>query len=170
MPNWMGVIQYVDKYRGSIEEIPKNVETKAKFDTSEAERHLTVYKAKLAALGMAGGGIAGYMSGGVIGHDGFMQPLLSASSGLITPSFDNGGILSILHKNEVVLNSKQTRNLAELIFGLANTPQNIEGTGTGGQPINITNNIELDGEVIYQKTSKYLYDNQRSKQIGMGMR
>lgn len=116
------------------------------------------------------GGVIGYASGGIIGHEGFIQPLLKASAGMITPSYDNGGILTMLHKNEVVLNSKQTRNLAELIFGLANTPQNIEGTGTGGQPINITNNIELDGEVIYQKTSKYLYDNQRSKQIGMGMR
>lgn len=70
-------------------------------------------------------------SGGVIGFP-------SASAGMITPSADNGGLLTMLHKNEVVLNAGQTQNLAKLIFGLANTKTNIPDIGTGsGAVVNI---------------------------------
>jgi len=127
---------------------------KVTLDTSEADKALSdlqtklnsmnfaVYKAKLNALdsGFASGGIVGYANGGVI----------SASAGMITPSFDNGGILTMLHKNEVVLNSKQTRNLAELIFGLANTKHNISGSGINNT-YNITSPKPLsEGEIKRQ--------------------
>jgi len=83
-------------------------------------------------MGWASGGIIGYSDGGVV------NPILSASAGMITPSYDNGGILSLLHKNEVVLNSGQQRNLAEFIFGLANRKNDVSA-----QP-GITQNITIN--------------------------
>ena len=94
----------------------------------------------------------------------------SASAGMITPSFDNGGILAMLHKNEVVLNSGQTKNLAELIFGLANKKTDIAETPEyqSNQPIEIRNIIELDGSVLYDKVSEGLSDLTQIQSRGMG--
>ena len=94
----------------------------------------------------------------------------SASVGMITPSFDNGGILAMLHKNEVVLNSGQTKNLAELIFGLANRKTDIAETPEyqSNQPIEIRNIIELDGSVLYDKVSEGLSDLTQIQSRGMG--
>ena len=113
----------------------------------------------------AKGGLVGFSDGGII------NKVLSASAGMITPSYDNGGILSLLHKNEVVLNAGQTKNLAELIFGLANTRfSGSQEYGDAGAPITINNVIELDGSIIYEKTEEHLYRSQRLKQIGAGIR
>lgn len=122
----------------------------------------------------AGGGIVGYANGGIMpkaAEGGIINKVLSASAGMITPSYDNGGILSLLHKNEVVLNAGQTKNLAELIFGLANTRfSGSQEYGDAGAPITINNVIELDGSIIYEKTEEHLYRSQRLKQIGAGIR
>ncbi len=124
-----------------------------------------IYRLQRLDAGMASGGIIGYSGGGVV------NPILSASAGMITPSYDNGGILSLLHKNEVVLNAGQTKNLAELIFGLANTRfSGSQEYGDAGAPITINNVIELDGSIIYEKTEEHLYRSQRLKQIGAGIR
>jgi phage-related minor tail protein len=111
----------------------KNVTVSIGLDTSGFYAKLSqAQKDFYDAKGWSGGGvIASLAKGGIIGN------IKSASAGMITPSYDNGGILSMLHKNEVVLNAGQTQNLAKLIFGLANTKTNV-GTGTGsGATVNI---------------------------------
>ena len=122
----------------------------------------------------AGGGIVGYANGGIMpkaAGGGIINKVLSASSGMITPSYDNGGILTMLHKNEVVLNTKQTRNLAELIFGLANTRfTGNQEYGNPGTPIIIKNVIELDGNIIYEKTDDYILGKTKDSLIGQGIR
>ncbi len=161
----------MNEYIKLIANIPTSIQTKV-----EARANIIWSSSKGAMDGgiitpngvvqkFANGGIAGYKKGGII------DKVLSASSGMITPSYDNGGILSLLHKNEVVLNSKQTRNLAELIFGLANTRfAASQEYGNTGQPLIIKNVIELDGSIIYEKTEEHLYRSQRLKQIGAGIR
>ncbi|MFA5433126.1 MAG: hypothetical protein WC319_09745 [Candidatus Paceibacterota bacterium] len=146
----------INEYIKLIANIPASVQTRV-----EARANIIWSNSE----GNADGGVIGYANGGIA------NKVLSASSGMITPSYDNGGILSLLHKNEVVLNSKQTRNLAELIFGLANTRfADSQEYGNTGQPLIIKNVIELDGSIIYEKTEEHLYRSQRLKQIGAGIR
>ena len=112
------------------------------------------------------GGIVGYAGGGVVGNDGARQPILSAAYGMITPQ--TGREIPIMaHEYEIVANTSQQRNLAEWIMGKANSrPDN----NMSGQPITIRNVLELDGQIIYEKTSEYLYNNQQLKSRGAGYR
>lgn len=155
-----------------LDETTKERIIKLGLDTSGFDSSLSAAINRLKDLdrrmgleGFASGGIVGYKEGGII------NKVLSASSGMITPSYDNGGILTMLHKNEVVLNTKQTRNLAELIFGLANTRfTGNQEYGNPGTPITIKNVIELDGNIIYEKTDDYILGKTKDSLIGQGIR
>ena len=127
----------------------------------------TIYKtSRILGLG-AMGGIVGFAGGGVIGNDGATQPLLTAASGIITPQ--TGRAIPIMaHENEIIANTSQQKNLAEWIMGKANSSPN--NNSNQSQPLQIQNIIELDGEIIYKKTSEYLYDSQKSKLSGMGIK
>jgi TP901 family phage tail tape measure protein len=103
-----------------------------------------------------------------------------AMGGLITPqgvmqSFASGGVVPqtgravpiLAHEGELILNSSQQDNLAKALWGVANG----RGTGNGnGQPININVIAELDGQVIYEKTSQYIYNQSKINQAGAGIR
>ena len=105
------------------------------------------------------GGIVGYANGGIIGNDGAKVPPLTASMGIVTPQ--TGRAIPIMaHENEVVLNTGQQKNLAELIFNTANKGG---AASSKGQDINVPVVVYLDGEVIYEKTSQYQYDGAQTK-------
>jgi len=113
-----------------------------------------------------GGIVKAYSSGGIIGNDGARLPILSAAYGIVTPQ--TGREIPVLaHENEVILNTGQQKNLAELIFNAANTRPN---NNISNQPILIRNVLELDGQVIYEKTSEYLYAQGQTKQRGVGIK
>jgi len=157
-------------FTGQLDELgKKEVKPSIDLDTTNFDEKYSNVIRKMQELdrrylpGYSTGGIVGYAKGGIIGHDGFMQPLLKASQGLITPSYDNGGILSLLHKNEVVLNSKQTRNLAELIFGLANTKHDVGGGGVNYE-VNITSPKALSESEITRQID--LFTRELSYRLG----
>lgn len=111
-------------------------------------------------MGFSRGGIVGYAHGGVVGGDGARQPMLTASSGLIVPQ--SGRPVPVLaHENEIIANTSQQKNLAEWIMGKANT-RPLENRN---QPINVPVVVTLDGQIIYENTSRYQYDgiNTRSR-------
>lgn len=146
------------------------VKPKVDLDTSEFYSKLAKISDEMRKMGGWGlaygsGGIVGMASGGIIGQ-GYDQPILTAATGLITPQ--TGRTIPILaHEGEVILNTSQQKNLAQAIWGAAN------GKGDSSdnpQPIQITNILELDGQVIYEKTSEYLYNGQRNKLIGSGIK
>lgn len=71
----------------------------------------------------------------------------------------------IAHEGEMILNSSQQNNLIDALWGVAN------GKGeVGGQPININVIAELDGQVIYEKTSQHIYNQSKINQAGAGIR
>jgi TP901 family phage tail tape measure protein len=105
------------------------------------------------------GGIVGYEQGGIIGN------ILSAFKDINIPKFDSGGMLAMLHPPEIVLNSKQAM---QLLWNMANQPV---GEASGhNQPVEIRNVIELDGQVIYDRSAKDLTDKITSNLAGKGMR
>jgi hypothetical protein len=71
-------------------------------------------------------------------------------------------------QGEIVANSSQQRNLAEWIMGKANSRP--DGDSSQGQPMQITNIFEVDGQVIYEKTSEYIYNGTKSALRGAGLR
>ena len=71
----------------------------------------------------------------------------------------------LAHEGEMILNTSQQNNLIDALWGVAN------GKGeVGGQPININVIAELDGQVIYEKTSQYIYNQSKINQAGAGIR
>ena len=89
-----------------------------------------------------------------------------ASSGMVVPQMGRSYLIQA-EQDEIIANSSQQRNLAEWIMGKANSrPDN----NMSGQPITIRNVLELDGQIIYEKTSEYLYNNQQLKSRGAGYR
>ena len=116
-------------------------------------------EAQVAAMPAMGGiltasGLKAFGGGGI----------LRADYGAIVPQ--TGREVPILaHEGELILNSSQQGNLAEALWGVAN------GKGeVGGQPININVVAELDGQVIYEKTSQYIYNQSKINQAGAGIR
>jgi hypothetical protein len=70
-------------------------------------------------------------AGGALGFGGLLGKMASAlpgaSGGWVVPAFDNGGILSVLHRNEMVLPANISQGLQSMITG----------GGTGGHTFNI---------------------------------
>ena len=138
-----------------------------KKTTTIETKYTTVGRPPPGAGMYAGGGIAGFARGGITGSDGFSLPILTAAQGLITPSFDNGGILALLHKKEVVLNSGQQLNLAKLIFGLAEGKYGVKGGGDINNYFNIAELVVRE-EADIHRIAEDLYDLQQTKQRGAG--
>ena len=91
-------------------------------------------------LGYSKGGIVGYANGGIVGNDGAKIPPLTASMGIVTPQ--TGRAIPVMaHENEVILNTGQQKNLAELIFNTANKGN----AGSGGVTIENFNVITPTG-------------------------
>lgn len=107
----------------------------------------------------------GYAGGGIIGN------IKSAAAGMITPPYDNGGILTMLHKNEVVLNAGQTKNLAEFIFGLAQSKNQSVGA-EAGSPSYVINIAEMSvrEEADIKKIANELSSMKQDKLAGMGIK
>ena len=112
----------------------------------------TIYKtSRILGAGLAMGGIVGYANGGVVGNDGYSQPMLTAASGIITPQ--TGRAIPIMaHENEIIANTSQQKNLAEWIMGKANTKP--DGNG-GGQEVTLHIPLSVDGRVLYDVWEKY---------------
>jgi len=74
--------------------------------------------------------------------------------------------MCIRDRNEIIANTSQQKNLAEWIMAKANSrPDN---NIASGQPIIIRNILELDGQIIYEKTSEYLYEQGQNNLRGVG--
>jgi hypothetical protein len=99
--------------------------------------------------------------GGIIGAS-----IPHAASGMIVPQ-SGREVPIIAHEGEIILNDSQQGNIAEAIWGIANGKI---GAGKNSQPIYITIPVELDGQVISQKTSEYLYKSGQTTRIGAGIR
>ncbi|MHB8276354.1 MAG: phage tail tape measure protein [Candidatus Humimicrobiaceae bacterium] len=111
-------------------------------------------------FGFAMGGIVGMASGGVV--------MPQAASGMVVPQTGRAYPI-IAHEYEDIVNTSQQRNLAEWIMGKANSRP--DGNGReNNQPIQITNLIEFDGRIIYEKTSEYILDKTDSTLRGVGIK
>ena len=162
----------LDTVKEKLDIVGKTVATpKIKLDTSSFDTSLSVAINRLNALDrrmglFSSGGIVKAMAGGgVVGNDGAYQPIMTAASGLNIPQ--TGRAIPILaHEGEVILNTSQQNNLANLIWGAAT------GKVSGGS---IENNFYIDELVVREEAdiyriSKQLYDLQETTKRGMGFR
>ena len=128
------------------------------IDLTGFNENIAYIHGQLAGLGANAGLIHGnYANGGIV----------SASKGINLPKFDNGGVLAMLHPPEVVLNGKEA---LQLVWNMATKPAEEKSDNNSAQSILIENKIELDGQVIYQKTSNYQGKSVRTNLIGQGIK
>ena len=163
----------LDTVKEKLDIVGKTVATpKIKLDTSSFDTSLSAAINRLNALdrrmglSKASGGIVKAMAGGgIIGNDGAYQPIMTAASGLNIPQTGRA-VPIIAHEGEVILNTSQQNNLADLIWGAAT------GKISGGS---IENNFYIDELVVREeadiyKISKQLYDLQETTKRGMGIK
>lgn len=134
-----------------IESIPSSVSTRMAVNIVRQEQ--------LGALGgmVTGTGIRRYAAGGMIG----------AAAGTVVPQ--TGREVPILaHEGEMILNTSQQNNLIDALWGVANGKG--FSTGSNDQPIYVNVVAELDGQVIYEKTSQHIYRQTGTARAGKGIR
>jgi TP901 family phage tail tape measure protein len=98
-----------------------------------------------------------YDTGGIVG----MPNIPRAATGMNIPQTGNEHLI-LAHDYEVIANTSQQKNVADWFWNFINNPPNIGGKSV---PIEIRVPIELDGRVIGESVSKFVYDgvNTRSR-------